>query len=181
MTMFPRLTAFITAILIAAASLVSQAGEGHDHGEAAATPTGPALPRFVATSETFELVGVLNGHDLTLWLDLAADNSPVEDASLELEVDGVKVEVGQHEAGEFKAKLAEGLEEGQIAFQAKVFVGQRTEMLSAELDIHQEGHTEESSSGASWSIYGAWAAGGLVLLALLGLAMRRARIASRHS
>lgn len=181
MTLFPRLTAFTVAILIAAAPLATQAGDGHDHGEAPATPTGPALPRFAATSDTFELVGVLNGHDLTLWLDHAADNSPVEGASLELEVGGVKVEVEQHEAGEFEAELAEEPEEGEVAIKAKVVVGQRTELLSGDLDIHHEEHAEESASGASWGTYGAWGAGGLVLLALLGWAMRRARVAPRHS
>ncbi|CAD5378520.1 conserved exported hypothetical protein [Pseudomonas sp. OF001] len=181
MTLFPRLTAFTVAILIAAAPLATQAGEGHDHGEAPATPTGPALPRFAATSDTFELVGVLDGHDLTLWLDHAADNSPVEGASLELEIGGVKVEVEQHEAGEFEAELAQEPEEGEIAIKAKVVVGQRTELLSGDLDIHHEEHAEESASGASWGTYGAWGAGGLVLLALLGWAMRRARVAPRHS
>jgi cobalt-zinc-cadmium efflux system outer membrane protein len=34
---------------------------GHDHGEAPAAPAGPALPRFAATSDLFELVGVLDG------------------------------------------------------------------------------------------------------------------------
>ena len=180
MTLFPRLTAFTAAILIAAAPLATQAGDGHDHGEAPATPTGPALPRFAATSDTFELVGVLDGHDLTLWLDHAADNSPVEGASLELEIGGVKVEAEQHEAGEFEAELAAEPEEGEIAIKAKVVVGQRTELLSGDLDIHEE-HAEESASGASWGTYGAWGAGGLVLLALLGRAMRRARVAPRHS
>ena len=127
-----------------------------------------------------ELVGVLDGHDLTLWLDHAADNSPVEGASLELEIGGVKVEAEQHEAGEFEAELAAEPEEGEIAIKAKVVVGQRTELLSGDLDIHEE-HAEESASGASWGTYGAWGAGGLVLLALLGWAMRRARVAPRHS
>ena len=67
MTLFPRLTAFTVAILIAAAPLATQAGEGHDHGEAPATPTGSALPRFAATSDTFELVGVLDGHQVELF------------------------------------------------------------------------------------------------------------------
>ncbi|MBV2133179.1 hypothetical protein KRX52_10230 [Pseudomonas sp. MAP12] len=181
MTLFPRLTAFTVATLIAAAPPATQAGEGHDHGEAPATPTGQALPRFAATSDTFELVGVLDGHDLTLWLDHAADNSPVEGASLELEIGGVKVEAEQHEAGEFEAELAEEPEEGEVAIKAKVVVGQRTELLSGDLDIHHEEHAEESASGASWGTYGAWGAGGLVLLALLGWAMRRARVAPRHS
>ena len=181
MTLFPRLTAFTAAILIAAAPLATQAGDGHDHGEAPATPTGPALPRFAAASDTFELVGVLDGHDLTLWLDRAADNSPVTDATLQLMVGGVKVEVEQHEPGEFEAALAEEPEEGELAIVALVVADQQREQLTAELDIHHEEHAEESASGVSWGTYGAWGAGGLVLLALLGWAMRRARVAPRHS
>lgn len=181
MTLFPRLTAFTVATLIAITPLATLAGEGHDHGEAPAASSGPALPRFAATSENFELIGVLNGRDLTLWLDHAADNSPVEGANLELEIGGVKVEVEQHEAGEFEAELAEEPEEGEVAIKAKVGVGQRTELLSGDLDIHHDEHAEASASGASWGTYGAWGAGGLVLLALLGWAMRRTRVAPRHS
>ena len=69
MKLFPRLTAFTVATLIAISPLTTLAGEGHDHGEAPTASTGPALPRFAATSSTFELIGVLNGHDLTLWLE----------------------------------------------------------------------------------------------------------------
>ncbi|MDH1054623.1 hypothetical protein [Aquipseudomonas alcaligenes] len=181
MKLFPRLTAFTVATLIAIPPLTTLAGDGHDHGEAPAASTGSALPRFVATSATFELVGVLNGHDLTLWLDHAADNSPVEGANLELEVGGVKVEVEQHEAGEFEAELAEEPEEGEIAIKAQVVVDKRTELLSGDLDIHHEEHGDESASGASWSTYAAWGAGGLVLLSLLGWVLRRTRTAPRHS
>jgi hypothetical protein len=62
------------------------AGEGHDHGDAAPVATGPALPRFAAVSETFELVGVLNGKQVTLYLDRAADNSAGRGAKIELEI-----------------------------------------------------------------------------------------------
>ena len=65
MKLFPRLTAFTVATLIAISPLTTLAGEGHDHGEAPTASTGPALPRFAATSSTFELIGVLNGHDMT--------------------------------------------------------------------------------------------------------------------
>lgn len=51
------------------ATIPAQAGEGHDHGEAPAAAAGSALPRFSAGSELFELVGVLNGKQLTLYLD----------------------------------------------------------------------------------------------------------------
>lgn len=176
MTLFPRLTAFTLAALIATTTL---AGEGHDHGEAPAASSGPALPRFAATSATFELVGVLNGHDLTLWLDRAADNSPVTDVTLSLMVGGVKVEVEQHAPGELEAELAEAPEEGELAIVAQVVAGQQREQLTADLDIHLDEHAEASTSSAFWASYGAWGAGGLVLLALLGWATRRARSTPR--
>ena len=66
------------------------AGEGHDHGDAAPAAVGQALPRFSAVSETFELVGVLNGKQITLYLDRFADNSPVRGAQIELEIGGAK-------------------------------------------------------------------------------------------
>ena len=87
------------AAWIALAAPLAWAGDGHDHGEAPAATAGPASPRFTATSETFELVGVVNGKQLTLYLDRYADGSPVKDAKLELELGGVKVPVEPH-AGE---------------------------------------------------------------------------------
>ena len=83
----------ILAVLLLSVAWPAWAGEGHDHGDAPAAMVGPALPRFTAVSELFELVGVLDGTHLTLYLDRATDNSPVKDAKLELELGGVKVPV----------------------------------------------------------------------------------------
>lgn len=178
MTFSQRLTAFCLVLLIGAPSTLL-AEDGHDHGEAPAAPTGPALPRFSAVSETFELVGVLDETHLTLYLDHAADNSPVQGATLELEVGGIKVDVEQHGEGEFEAILEEEPEEGEIAVTATVVAGQEMDVLAGELDIHHDEHGHESTQGPAWAKYGAWGVGGLVLLALLGWAVRRARITPR--
>ena len=66
------------------------AGEGHDHGDATPVATGKALPRFAAVSESFELVGVLDGKQVTLYLDRFADNTPVRGAKIDLEIAGAK-------------------------------------------------------------------------------------------
>ncbi len=60
----------LAALLVAATFLGAPAwaGEGHDHGDAAPAAVGQALPRFSAVSETFELVGVLSGKQITLYL-----------------------------------------------------------------------------------------------------------------
>ena len=84
------LAALACAAWMAATAPIALAGDGHDHGDAPAASSGPALPRFAAVSETFELVGVVNGKRLTLYLDRYADGSPVKGAKLELELGGVK-------------------------------------------------------------------------------------------
>jgi membrane fusion protein, heavy metal efflux system len=74
------------------------AHEGHDRGTEAPAVTGaPASPRVVATSENYQFVGIVEGEVLVIYLDRAADNSPVTTASIELTLDGepTKVEPNQ--------------------------------------------------------------------------------------
>jgi hypothetical protein len=163
---------FFLAVLLATASLVSWAGEGHDHGEAPAAAGGPAKPRFAATSEAFELVGVVNGKNITLYLDHAADNSPVKDAKLELELGGTKVPVQPHGEGEFEATLAAELQPGEISVTATVVAGAVTDLLAGNLDLHADTHAD-AAQGAGWKTYATWAAGGLIALALLAFVVRR--------
>ena len=58
--------ALCLAVVLLGNALPAIAGDGHDHGDAAPAATGTALPRFAAVSETFELVGVLDGKQVTL-------------------------------------------------------------------------------------------------------------------
>ena len=94
------------ALLLGLLPPTALAGAGHDHGEAPAAAAGTALPRFAATSDLFELVGVLDGQKIALYLDHAGDNSPVKDARLELDIAGTNVPVTRVAEGEFQATLA---------------------------------------------------------------------------
>ena len=93
MTRISNFQSLCLAMMLGMTSLVALAGEGHDHGETPVAASGSALPRFAATSDLFELVGVLNGKKLALYLDRTENNSPVKDARLELEIGGAKVAV----------------------------------------------------------------------------------------
>lgn len=63
---------------------VAHAGPGHDHGEEAAAQAN-AMPRVVADSDLFELVGILGeGGTLTIYLDRTATNEPVDGAEIEV-------------------------------------------------------------------------------------------------
>jgi hypothetical protein len=90
------LAALSLAVLLLGTSMSATAGEGHDHGDAAPAAAGTALPRFAAVSETFELVGVLDGKQVTLYLDRFADNAPVRGAKIELEIAGAKFNAQAH-------------------------------------------------------------------------------------
>ena len=170
-----RLTFFIAALLTAASlglSPAARAGDGHDHGDAAPVASGPALPRFTAVSETFELVGVVSGKQVTLYLDRAADNSPVKDAQLELEIGGAKLKAEKHE-DVYEVTLPAEPKPGVLAITATVAAGKDVDLLAGELDIHEEAHADEAAHVHGWREYAGWAAGAIAALAVLILVGRR--------
>ena len=153
------------------------ADDGHNHGEAPAAAAGPSSPRFAATSDLFELVGVLDGQKLALYLDHAGDNSPVKDAQLELEVSGARVPVTRVADGEFLAALAAPLAEGVSPVTATVVAGNESDLLAGEIDVHAaaHAHTEPLGWGRTLLLGGAAAAVLLAMVAVWGL--RRGRTA----
>lgn len=64
------------------------AHEGHDHGETPRAAPMPGSPRVVATSERYQLVGIVEGEVLVVYLDRADDNAPVTSAIIEVSLDG---------------------------------------------------------------------------------------------
>ncbi len=163
-----------------------KAGEGHDHGDASTAPTtasGPALPRFTATSETFELLGVLNGKQITLYLDRYADNAPVPNAQIELEIVGVKVKAVavKEQAGDavYEVILKDVPKAGVLVITATVSAGVETDLLAGELDIPDAAHADKELPARSWKALAGWGFGGLAALILLVFAVRRIGAARR--
>ena len=167
------------ALLVAAVLVASPAwaGEGHDHGDAAPATAGQALPRFSAVSETFELVGVLSGKQITLYLDRFADNSPVRGAQIELEIGGAKFKAEKQGDDEYEVVLPEAPKPGVLPVTATVTAGNDADLLAGELDIHEAAHADEAAHTHSWTEYAGWAVAGLAALALLGWGRRRVLLA----
>lgn len=174
-----RLITLMGAVGLALSVTTAWAGEGHDHGDAPVTTGGPALPRFTAVSELFELVGVVYGKQITLYLDRFGDGSPVKDAKLELELGGVKVPVESHAEGEFEATLTQELKPGVVAVAATVMAGEESDLLAGELDLHDEAAVTEAHRH-DWKEYLAWGVAGFAGLVLLAAIARRVR-ASRNN
>jgi hypothetical protein len=168
------------ALVLGLLPLAVHADAGHDHGEAPAAAAGPAMPRFAATSDLFELVGVLDGQKLSLYLDHAGDNSPVKEAQLELDMAGTPVPVTRVAEGEFQAALAAPLAEGVSPVTATVVAGSDTDLLAGEIDVHAATHAHAEPAGRRNALVaGAVAVVLLALAAVWGLRRGRATRAER--
>jgi hypothetical protein len=137
---------------------------------------GAASPRFAAVSESFELVGILQGKQLTLYLDHSADNSPVPEARLELELAGQKIPLQSQGVGEFVATMTQELPPGQHAVMATVVTARETDLLAGELDLHEDEHSHAQTGTLAWLLYAGLA---LVVLILIVWGLRR-RFGRRH-
>ncbi len=168
------MSAWSLLVLALLLSSGARAGEGHDHGEAAATPSGPASPRFVVVSDLFELVGVLDGHHLRVYLDAAATNAPVAAADLQLELGGKVVALKAVAAGEFEAELPEALPAGVHPVTATVSAAGESDLLAGELDLHAPAAAAETSV-AAWPAAGPWIVSGVALAVVIVVTALRRR------
>jgi hypothetical protein len=85
-------------------------------------------------SETFELVGVLDGKQVTLYLDRFADNAPVRGAQIELEIAGAKFKAEAHGDDAYEVVLKEAPKPGVLPITATVTAGAEVDLLAGELD-----------------------------------------------
>lgn len=167
---------FKTMVAIAASvfllwSPTTLAGPGHGQGEATAPATGSALPRFEAVSEAFELVGVINGKQVTLYLDRFADSSPVNDAQIDIEMAGGKYTAKPQGDGEYEVMLQEPLKTDQLAVTATILAGDVTDLLAAELDVPKD--TLAPRARLTWKTIALWIVAATFALLALGALLRK--------
>ena len=178
-----------TSLLLIAASPVL-AHEGHDHGapEPAPLPVVPATAKFVATSEDFEVVGVLSSAALTLYLDDARTNAPIDGAVLDVVADGqpgLTAKAERQAPGTYRLALKSPLPAGTYALTLGIESAQGSDLLTAKLvnapTIAAESRARVTDVGRlSWTSWG----GGALILAVGGvvaLIIKRRRVAQRST
>lgn len=162
------------AVLLLVLAVPAFAGEGHDHGEAPAAASGPALPRFAAHSELFEAVGVLNGKELSILIDRFDSNAPVLGAKVDIESGSLKSPAAfRADHGDYSVPGDTFNQPGTYAITLTVMAGDQTDLLAAELVVPAPDidHAKESAT-RPWPRWGAWLAA-LVGLAVLAVLARR--------
>ena len=148
MTSVTRLsTTGLLALSLFAAVPSATAGPGAHgpNGEHLDAPTQPApagtsAPRFEARTETFELVGRLQGGELSVFLNRFETNEPVLAASVELETGNVKAKAPFHaDHGDYsvddKAFLEAVSRPGEHPVVIMVVAGAEADLLEATLTV----------------------------------------------
>lgn len=160
---------WLSAALFSAGAI---AGPGHDHGDAPAEAAGTATPRFYAVSDLFELVGLVDGQRVTVYLDRFADNSPVSDARVDLEIGGIKVALQAGAAGVLEGALERAFSDGVFPVMANVTTGRDVDLLAGELDLHAKA-PDAAAHAHGWQEYAGIAAAAVLLLVVALLLVRR--------
>lgn len=163
----PTVTTLLALILMLV-SPITFAGPGHS--EVTTQASASALPRFIAISEELEMVGVINGKQLTLYLDRFADNSPINDARIEIDIAGSKYTANKHGEGEYEVTLKDTLKPSVISVTATINAGELTDLLAGELDLHEEKLSLGNRLG--WKSLAIWIVAVLLALIALGATFR---------
>ena len=129
---------FAAAMLLALPSFVAWAHEGHDDSAAPAVSI-PAMPRAEAGSDTFELVAVASGGELTIYLDRFGTNEPVSDALIAVETPQGSVEAKISTDGSYKVSAPWSAKPGRYDLIFTVTKGGDADVLTLTLEIPSVG------------------------------------------
>lgn len=172
------LLALACAAGLAVVAPTASAGDGHDHGDAPPATSGVAVPTVTAVSETFELVGRLHADELSILVDRAPSNEPVLGAELSVELDGRSVAAPfhvDHYSLTDPQLLARLRQPGSKALAFTLLAGEDSDLLSGELDVHDE-HNETAAAPArpAWSGYALGGGAAMGLFGVFAVVRRRA-------
>jgi membrane fusion protein, heavy metal efflux system len=122
----------IVAALISINGL--RAHEGHDHGGPKIEITTAVAPRFDAVSDDFELVGVVKGKDLIVYLDRFRTNEQIPAAKITATANGEPVPVEPLDDKSYRIRTPLLASPGKIDFQFTIVDGDLTDLLAGSLE-----------------------------------------------
>lgn len=165
------ITRTLTLLWLLSAAPLTSAHEGHDHGaEEAPVAQAQAAPRFAVRSEAMEVVGVLNAGQLQIYLDRAGDNSPIADASIEIESPALTGTASHRGNGVYQLDAKALNQPGKHALTLTIQSSDLADLLPVTLDVPA---AVADPSASRWRGGWLWSLLLLPLLALSGWWWRR--------
>jgi hypothetical protein len=131
------------------------AHEGHDDAQPPVTATASRLPRLVISSETYELVALLEGERLTIYLDRFEDDSPVTDASITVTINDESVATAATGNGTYLLSSKKFNDRGLVELVFDIKAKEADDLLIGKMTLAGSDRSERLQGSASW--YGrAW-------------------------
>ena len=156
----------LLALLAACLPSLAWAGPGDDHGpKTTASSTQAAAPRFGTHTDAFELVGVLEGTTLVLYLDRYATNEPVTGARIEIEGGPIKGTAAAAEDGTYRIAAAALAAPGKHLMTFTITKDAEADLLEGALDVAAPAATDPHG----FHVLDYWLYGLIALIALSGV------------
>src|SRR5829696_8411976 len=117
-------------------------GDDHSHGPPAAAPTATSgTPRVTAQSESHELVGLLRGDRLAIYLDRLASNEPVTEAKVTVTLGGdEQVEAENRPDGTYAVSSSKLVGAGPLELVFAIAAPSGDDLLIGTLDLPGTAH-----------------------------------------
>jgi membrane fusion protein, heavy metal efflux system len=138
----------LAAGLVVFVPITVVAHEGHDHGGPKIEITTAVSPRFEATSDDFELVGVVKGTDLIVTLDRFRTNEQVATADITATANGKPVTVERRPDKTYRITTPLLANPGKIDFVFTIVDGAVSDLLSGSLEA--TGPINATKTSATW-------------------------------
>ncbi|MES2687960.1 MAG: HlyD family efflux transporter periplasmic adaptor subunit [Pseudomonadota bacterium] len=167
----------LVAIFLIAFALAAPVWAAGDYSHDAPAPaSGATSPRISSHSDLFELVGVVENSEMTIYLDRYASNEPVTDAKIEVEAGAAKGMATAQADGSYSFRHELLGQPGALSVSFVVAAGKDTDLLAGDLVI-PDPHAEDDHAGATrpWLRWAAYAGAALLLAALAAAAWRNRR------
>lgn len=126
--------AFLCAVMAFPAWAGGDSSDGHTHAAPEPVLAVAAAPRAVATTEEFEVVAVVEGRHLMVYVDRFGSNAPVAKAKVEVEGAGLKGLASEAAAGTYVMDLAAAIPPGKHPLTISIETDDAADLLSATLD-----------------------------------------------
>jgi RND family efflux transporter MFP subunit len=148
-----RFLCTVIAALVLIGTGALHAHEGHDHGAPSAPVNANAAPRGEAATDSFELVAIVQGGELALFIDRFQTNEPVENAKVEVETPSGPVAAAAHAGDAYRLKAPFLSKPGRYDLLVTVTAGDATEILPVSLTV-PEARPAPAQNTHGWSLPG---------------------------
>lgn len=146
------LIAFLLLAVMTMSASLAPAHEGHDHGAPPVAPLTAVAPRVEASSESFDLVGIVRGEAMIIFLDRFGSNEPVTRATIDVTADAATVRADPRPDGSFLVQAPWLAKAGPLDLVFAIDTGEIGDLLIGTLDLPGERAIGEAVGESSMAV-----------------------------